>query len=264
MLNIGDFARFAGVSVRMLRHYDALGLLVPTHVDPASGYRRYDPALLARADRLVALKELGFTLEQVGDLLDDRLTAQQMKDLLHDRRDALHAQIEADRDRLAEVEHRLRLLEGKTVSITEYTEKSLPAVTLAQLSGHVDDVAEVDGLVGPMYARLGAALDAAGITPDAPGIAWYAARDDGMDFAVGEQVAEPVDGLEHTTLPAADRAITAVHRGTIADLHLSWQELSRHVAEAGHTFAGPCREVYHQVDTPEGDGWVTEIQQPIA
>ena len=59
MLNIGDFARFAGVTVRMLRHYDALGLLVRTVVDPHNGYRRYDESLLARAHQLVALKELG-------------------------------------------------------------------------------------------------------------------------------------------------------------------------------------------------------------
>ena len=71
MLSIGEFARLAGVSVRMLRHYDQLGLLRPERVDPHSGYRRYAAAQLERANQLVALKDLGFTLEQVGVLLDD-------------------------------------------------------------------------------------------------------------------------------------------------------------------------------------------------
>jgi DNA-binding transcriptional MerR regulator len=62
---IGDFARLGRVSVRMLRHCDAIGLLRPAHVDPATGYRSYRAAQLAELNRIVAFKELGFTLEQV-------------------------------------------------------------------------------------------------------------------------------------------------------------------------------------------------------
>jgi len=61
---ISDFARLGQVSVRMLRHYDALGLLVPDHVEPASGYRSYSPEQLHLLNRLVALKDLGFTLDR--------------------------------------------------------------------------------------------------------------------------------------------------------------------------------------------------------
>lgn len=62
MLNIGDFARHGRVSVRMLRHYDAIGLLTPARVDPHSGYRSYQVGQLAQLNRIVALKELGFTV----------------------------------------------------------------------------------------------------------------------------------------------------------------------------------------------------------
>ncbi|MFD6215421.1 MerR family transcriptional regulator, partial [Nocardia salmonicida] len=70
MFSIGDFARHGQVSVRMLRHYDAVGLLPPARVDAATGYRFYAAAQLARLNRLIALKELGFTLEQVGRMLE--------------------------------------------------------------------------------------------------------------------------------------------------------------------------------------------------
>jgi DNA-binding transcriptional MerR regulator len=66
MVGIGGFARLAGVSVRMLRHYDALGLLRPARVDPHSGYRSYTTGQLDRVNRLVALKDLGFSLEDGG------------------------------------------------------------------------------------------------------------------------------------------------------------------------------------------------------
>ena len=53
-MKIGDFARLGQVSVRMLRHYDVMGLLQPAHVDGYSGYRSYDPEQLHVLNRLVA------------------------------------------------------------------------------------------------------------------------------------------------------------------------------------------------------------------
>lgn len=259
MLNIGDFARFAGVSVRMLRHYDALGLLRPTSVDPFTGYRRYDPALLARADALVALKELGFSLEQVGDLLDQRLSAEQLRKVLSRRRDELREQLEADRARLAEVERRLQLLEGEVMSEVEYVEKPLPAVRLAQLSALVSDNSEVGPAIGPMFERVAATLAP---PPPTPAIGWYSEEGDRLRVAAGWE-APAVEGLEQGELPAADRAVTAVYRGPMAGIGDAWQALARHVAEAGLEFAGPCREVYLETPMDAPDDWVTELQQPV-
>ena len=75
MYSIGAFAQLGGVSVRMLRHYDRIGLLVPAEVDPSTGRRRYDANQLTRLNRLVALKHLGFPLEQVRTLLADGMTS---------------------------------------------------------------------------------------------------------------------------------------------------------------------------------------------
>jgi DNA-binding transcriptional MerR regulator len=55
MFAIGEFARHGRVSVRMLRHYDAIGLLEPVRVDPATGYRFYDASQLSRLNRIVVL-----------------------------------------------------------------------------------------------------------------------------------------------------------------------------------------------------------------
>lgn len=77
MFSIGDFARHGRVSVRMLRHYDTIGLLRPDRVDAATGYRYYEGGQLARLNRIVALKDLGFTLEQVGRILDDKVSSAQ-------------------------------------------------------------------------------------------------------------------------------------------------------------------------------------------
>ena len=96
MFTIGDFARHGRVSVRMLRHYDATGLLRPARVDPASGYRFYAASQLARLNRIVALKDLGFTLEQVRTMLDEQVSAGQLRVMLRLRQAELQAQIAAD------------------------------------------------------------------------------------------------------------------------------------------------------------------------
>jgi DNA-binding transcriptional MerR regulator len=75
MFSIGEFARHGRVSIRMLRHYDATGLLRPAFTDPGSGYRFYRASQLADLNRVIALKELGFTLQQVQRILDEQLSA---------------------------------------------------------------------------------------------------------------------------------------------------------------------------------------------
>ena len=69
MLKIGDFSKLGQVSVRMLRHYDQLGLLNPDQIDKFTGYRYCAVEQLARFNRILFFKDLGFSLQQIKDLL---------------------------------------------------------------------------------------------------------------------------------------------------------------------------------------------------
>jgi DNA-binding transcriptional MerR regulator len=97
----------------MLRHHDAVGLLRPARVDPASGYRFYEASQLARLNRIIALKDLGFTLDQVRVMLEDQVSAERLRGMLRLRRAGLQAQIAAGTSRLAQVEARLRIIEAE-------------------------------------------------------------------------------------------------------------------------------------------------------
>jgi DNA-binding transcriptional MerR regulator/effector-binding domain-containing protein len=268
MLNIGDFARLAGVTVRMLRHYDSLGLLVPAHVDPVTSYRRYAAAQLPRLNRLVALKDLGLTLEQVGTVLDAHVSAEELRGMLTLRRAQLEDQIAADLGRLAEIEARLRTIEKEgTMSELEYVEKSLPAVRLAQVTGRVTDMSELGTTIGPAFDRLAAGLSAAGVALQAPSVAWYDGDADGTTWGVGFPTA--LDSIDHVPdaeiadLPAAPRAVTVIHRGSMATIGDTWQALATAVDATGLTAYGPCREVYLETPMEDQDAWVTELQQPV-
>ena len=132
MFSIGELARHGRVSVRMLRHYDAIGLLQPAHVDDATGYRSYDAQQLSRLNRIVALKDLGFTLERVRTLLDEKIGVEELGGMLTLRRAELQSQIAADTARLRGVEARLHLIEREGAMPTDDIQiKALPAVRVA-------------------------------------------------------------------------------------------------------------------------------------
>jgi DNA-binding transcriptional MerR regulator len=66
MLKIGDFSSLAQVSIKTLRYYDERGLLSPAHIDPETGYRYYSASQLSQLHRILALKDFGFSLEQIA------------------------------------------------------------------------------------------------------------------------------------------------------------------------------------------------------
>lgn len=276
MLSIGDFARLAGVSVRMLRHYDALGLLRPARVDPASGYRSYATGQLERANRLVALKDLGFSLEDCGRLLDDDVPVEQLRGMLRLRRAELAEQIEADRGRLEQVERRLRMIEKEhtmtpSVSLDAYSEQALPALRVVQLSAPVNDGEQVGEVVGPLFGRVDHAVHAARLAPAGPSLGHYSMTGDAMvaaaAYPVGPEVGEAEAtgaGLELAELPAQPRALVTTLRGPLTGIGEAWQALSREVEARGLSFAGPCREIYHAAEMDDPDNWVIELQQPVA
>ena len=82
MLKIGDFSQLGQVSVRTLHHYDERGLLKPAEIDDFTGYRFYSVDQLPRLNRILALKDLGFSLDQIGRLVQDDVPAEQLRGML--------------------------------------------------------------------------------------------------------------------------------------------------------------------------------------
>lgn len=81
MFKIGDFSRLSFVTVKTLHYYDEIGLLKPVKVDRFTGYRYYSADQLPRLNYIVALKNLGLSLEEIGTMISNNLTPTQMRDL---------------------------------------------------------------------------------------------------------------------------------------------------------------------------------------
>ncbi|NCE63220.1 MerR family transcriptional regulator [Pseudoflavonifractor sp. 524-17] len=117
MLTIGEFSRLARVSTRVLRHYDALGLLCPEQVG-ANGYRYYRQEQLAVLGQIRRLKEYGFSLSQIRQLLP--LPDPQLVHRLRLRRMELCQQLEAQRALLRRMEGDILRMEGIEMSAETY------------------------------------------------------------------------------------------------------------------------------------------------
>src|SRR5437870_1138840 len=111
MFSVGAFARLGQVSVRTLHHYDDIGLLPPARVDPRSGYRWYAAEQFSRLNRVLALRDLGFSLTEIKPILDDEVTLEELRGMLRLRRAEARERVTAETERLARVEARLRQIE---------------------------------------------------------------------------------------------------------------------------------------------------------
>ncbi len=267
MFAIGDFARHGRVSVRMLRHYDAIGLLRPAHVDQATGYRSYNAAQLADLNRVVALKDLGFTLEQVRTMLTDQIDVAEVRAMLRLRQAELETAVAESAARLVQVESRLRSIEAGDEAPAVVV-KDLPATRYVVLSASAADFTpdEIGPVVRPLCAELGRRLPAAtGVTPAGHLTCFYEPSGDQVTVRVAVPAAvtsgAELNGLT-VFVTSAVQVATLVHQGRIDAVLPAWQALARWLDDNGRQTAGPARELYlHTSDNP--DDWVTELQEPL-
>jgi len=99
------------VSPRQLRHYEALGLFAPEQIDPATGYRYYSARQLPRLNRIIVLKELGLTLDQVGRLLDTDISPEEIHGMLTMKKAQVEQTVRDELSRVLSIEDRLRQME---------------------------------------------------------------------------------------------------------------------------------------------------------
>jgi DNA-binding transcriptional MerR regulator/predicted transcriptional regulator YdeE len=264
MLSIGAFAQIGQVTHRMLRHWDTAGLLVPAHVDEFSGYRSYDPQQLERLHRIVALRQLGFGLDDISSILEQGVDADRIAALLKIRRAEVEQEHRIAAARLVDVERRLHLIEKENhMSQIEIIEKPLPAVRLAATRHVVADQPEVAGVVGPAFDAIAAIIGHEPGSLTTP-IAQYASIDDGLEVVVGYEYGGPArEGFEIIELPAAQAAVCGIHLGSMDRIAESWQAIHNETIARSLELAGPCRELYVRAISEDQSDWVTELQQPV-
>jgi DNA-binding transcriptional MerR regulator/effector-binding domain-containing protein len=257
---IGEFARRGRVSVKALRHYEAIGLLRPAHVDAATGYRHYAADQLDDLHRLMVLRALGLSLERIRQVLQDDPSPERMRRLLDERRAAVARRIDAEQAQLAAIEARIRHLEGDRDAAPGAVVRDVPAAFVASLRRVVPEYTMVDALFDEIARALPDTARIAG-----HGAVWHhcAPHKRQIDCEALVLLERPVSArkIRLYQLPAC-RAACVVHPSDEEDFASARAAAKAAVADQPFEIEGPMRERYF---SSAGDNRfdLTEIQFPL-
>jgi DNA-binding transcriptional MerR regulator len=253
----------------MLRHYDAIGLLTPASVDPVTGYRLYQVGQLAELNRLIALKDLGFTLDQVRSIMAATVTVAELRGMLRLRQAEIQSRIAEETARLARIEARLLTIEDESgVPLDGVVVKRLAPVRVAELTGPASgyEPEAITPVIQPLYDELWQRLCAAGLARAGPGVAYYEDRSGQLivhaAVPVNDAPVSTTSGLSIVDLPEVASAAVIIHHGSMDDVLPTVQALARWIDASGYRSGGYAREVTLQWHL-DREQWVTELQQPL-
>ena len=267
-LKIGEFSRLMQTTVKTLRHYEQIGLLLPDEVDEATGYRYYRMEQMQRLNAIKDLKSLGFSLDEIKDIYDDDTHTPSLE--------ILEAKIDDCRRQLRELEQRrLRLAvladSRKQLLIMEkFSIQSLPEIIVASHREVVENYDAIGAMcvnvIGPEMQRLGCKCPPPGYCFTIEHDKEYKPKD--IDIEYCEQVEEAGEDSAIITfkrLPAVPTALCMKHVGPYDRFYQSYVELFKYAEEQGYQIAGAPRTCYidgcwHQED-PEK--WLSLIQLPV-
>lgn len=266
-LKIGNFARIAQVTVQTLRHYDELRLLEPVEVDSLSGYRYYVLDQLPRLHRILALKDLGFSLEQVARLLEDDLPPGDLRGMLHLKQRELRQQVDEGLDRLERLEARLRQIEQEDHHPDyEVIIKRVEELQVASVRGNILSYWDE----GPLWGRLFHQLKQANVEACGPYLSLYHSAEPEIDVEAcaplsRETVYPP--GLPVQALPVVEAMASTIHRGSFTGLSGAYASLLQWIDANGYRVAGPDRSIYLRLpeagQSRQDPKAITEMQVPI-
>ena len=267
MLKIGDFARLSQVSVVTLRHYDEIGLLKPVQVDLFTGYRYYSVVQLAQINHILALKDFGFSLDQVEQILKG-LTTEQLQGMLTMKQLEVQRNLADEQLRLSRIRARLKQIEQEdTMPNYEVVLKTVPSQLIASCRVTIPTNDKVPVYLNAAYGEVYKHIKEQG------------AKDTGPCFAVWHQpaavlageVAEAAVPVDHTVpssavvkvyeLPQAQVA-SAVHHGDFENFVHLHAVLLDWIESNNYRVIGPYREIY--LKSNDQNDTATEVQYPVA
>lgn len=272
MFTVGEFATLARVSKRLLRYYDEIGLLKPAHIDTTTGYRYYSAEQMAQLNRILVLKELGLSLEQIHRLLNDAVSTDEMQGMLLLKKAEIEQTLRAELQRIQKIEARLGAIRNTESNAPfDVIIKEIPAqpvLSLTALFASFDEAVH-------MQNRIRAALP----ERSGYGLCFVICQEDevmerDMTLEMGRMVETPahalvtvVDDFRLTPrqLPAVPMMATTVITGGLEVIHAAYGEMGLWIQNNGYQMTGRPREITLQTtQSLDGRDLVTELQFPVA
>jgi DNA-binding transcriptional MerR regulator len=264
MLPISEFARAGNVTVRALRFYDELGLLSPAHVVPENGYRRYSPAQFAQLNQIQAFKDMGFSLQEIRELLQRRLAPQELRAVLEARREVLRKRVRDDAGRLERIEARLNsIAAGGPQSHPTIMLRRTPVQSVVSLREKLQNYDQADDLFKTLERRV----DPRVLYDQRAAIFHRCLEGDGeIDCEAVRFLKHPIAAIRGLKLYESRCAHVAFtyHYGSEDSIRTTYQSMTGWIAAQGYQLSGAKREIYWPAPKNKGEiGSLTEIQFPV-
>ena len=271
MFTVGEFSKLAQVSKRLLRYYDEIGLFKPVQIDAESGYRYYSAEQMPELNRILALKDLGLTLEQIRRMMSDQVSTEEIQGMLLMKKAEVEQQLQEEIRRVRNIEARLSFMrKAEANEPLNVLIKQIPAHNVMSTRLIVEDF---DGVI-TMMRQIQHALP----QPGDDNLCFLMCYDDdlvatNMDLELGSVVTQrnlaPVplhNGLELRLryIEAVETMATTVVTGGMANIQTGYAEIAMWIDRNGYRIAGQPREILLQLPHhADGSDLVTEIQYPV-
>jgi len=274
MFQIGEFSKIAQVSGRLLRYYDEIGLLSPEFTDPQTGYRHYSAGQLPRLNRILVLKELGLSLEQIAALLEEDTSAEALRGMLALRKAQLEQSVQAEMARLRVVEARLQQIDAHgQMQEPDVVLKSVASQAFLALREVLPGMDAVRWLVQRIRAIVPKTVGPSNLGSMAVVIHSPIFDPEALDVEIGylltgkapKSVRLTEERLLITSeLPAVTTMATLVHVGALKECHRTYGLLGQWLEQHHWQIMGNGREILMQLPQSDQDDQVVfEIQLPV-
>lgn len=269
MLKIGEFSKLSRISIRMLRHYDDIGILIPEMTDNLTGYRYYSEAQLPIVNRIKALKDMGFSLTVIGEILDTYTDNRALKQYLVLKQSEVREQAEKMNRQLLLLETTIsRLGEGEAVMKYNVTLKELPQRTVASVRKIIPAYNE-EGMLWNILMSETASLN---IQEDTPCYTLAIFHDgEHKEHEVDVEVQRSIKGKYENTENVVFKTIepiqmaSATYKGSYEQISEVNEAVANWVSDNNYEFAGLSFLIYHvsPYETQNPEEWVTEVCYPV-
>ncbi|PKM83227.1 MAG: MerR family transcriptional regulator [Firmicutes bacterium HGW-Firmicutes-14] len=270
MFKIGVFSKINRITVKTLRHYDEIGLLKPCFVDETTGYRYYSADQMPRLHRILALRQIGFSLNEIMAALEQDIDAGTMIKYLEGKQAEVARTIQSERAKLAQIVSYIDFLKQEECNMSyNIILKELPEVIVASMRTVIPNY-DAFNTIYPKMGKYMMEQKCRCAVPEYCFTIYHDGeyRESDIDVEICQAVVEAgkdSDSVKFKKIDGVETAACVLHKGPYSTIGRAYGAAMKWIEDNNYEIAGPPRESYLDGiwNKEDPEEWLTEVQIPV-